>query len=196
MAPRTTHCPPRPASLTVPRQAGGPCSGRPPSSTRALRSRRRGALGGAPLPSLPVVCLIELLTERRCASAIARSQPSTRLAADKQTSIRCCLIAACCARLRSAASFISAPRHWLREPQTRESGVGKPGAGKQVRERVDREAITRSQFPGIGGSRSPKIGDRELPNARGHHHPDYSGVRFLPPNGKLWWYYANFALGT
>ena len=39
--------PPRPASLTVPRQAGGPCSGRPPSSTRVLRTRRRAVVKGA-----------------------------------------------------------------------------------------------------------------------------------------------------
>ena len=131
MATRAAHRPPRPASLTVPRLVGGPCSGRHPAILRAPRFQRRAVVKGAggramrvPFPS----SVKEMTHCDRRASAIARSQPRIVTGGREHKNILCCIDARRARKshrrlFRTAAKRTQHQRHC-------HSGIGKTGEGK------------------------------------------------------------------
>ena len=135
MATRAAHRPPRPASLTVPRLVGGPCSGRHPAILRAPRFQRRAVVKGAGgrAVRVPFPSGVKQMTHRdRRASALARSQPCVVTCGRKHTYILCCIDSRRAREshrrlFRVAANRTQHQRHC-------HSGFGKTARGNQVRE--------------------------------------------------------------
>jgi len=164
MATRAAHRPPRPASLTVPRLVGGPCSGRHPAILRAPRFQRRAVVKGAGgrAVRVPFPSSVEKMTHRdRRASAIARSQPCIVTGGREHTYILCCIDARWAheshRRLFRAAAKCTASAalpFGNREDRRGETWLGKPGLGKRGQGRVDRGARSLTRFPQTDAPRS------------------------------------------
>jgi len=131
MATRAAHRPLRPASLTVPRLVGGPCSGRHPAILRASRFQRRAVVKGAGGRAVRVhfPSSVKEMTHRdRRASAIARSQPCIVTGGREHRDI-VCFIDARRARESHRRLFRAAAKRTQHQRHCR-SGIGKTGEGK------------------------------------------------------------------
>jgi len=153
MATRAAHRPPRPASLTVPRLVGGPCSGRHPAILRAPRFQRRAVVKGAGgrAVRVPFPSSVEKMTHRdRRASAIARSQPCIVTGGREHTYILCCIDARWAHEshrrlFRAAAKRTQHQRHC--HSGFGKTGEGNPGWGSLVWGSGVREGLIRESAP-------------------------------------------------
>ena len=132
MATRAAHRPPRPASLTVPRLVGGPCSGRHPAILRAPRFPRRAVMKGAGgrAVRVPFPSSVKEMTHRdRRASAVAWSQPCIVIGGREHNFILCCIDARRRARESHRRQFRAAAKRTQHQRHCH-SGIGKTGEGK------------------------------------------------------------------